>query len=56
MFIISVSKDNTVLGTFMVIFKFWNDLYGICINKDQIKKYHTVRISNRKIAEAKSKS
>jgi len=59
MFIIPVSKENSVLGTCMVIFKFWNDLYGICINKDQIKKYHTVRtvpISDRKIVETKSKS
>jgi hypothetical protein len=38
MFIIPVSKDNSVLGTCMVIFKFWNYLYGICINKDKNQK------------------
>lgn len=61
MFIIPVSNDNSVLGTCMVkvIFKFWNDLYGICINKDKKKIYHTVRtvpMSYRKIVEAKYKS
>ena len=38
MFIIPVSKDNSVLGTCMVIFKFWNYLYGIYINKDKNQK------------------